>query len=293
QVINKNPIVISTWKHGMAANEVAIKALQSEETALDAVEAGVMVSESDPQVTSVGYGGLPDRNGNVTLDACIMDHLGNCGGVAFLQHIKNPVAVARLVMEKTDHVLLAGEGALRFALANGFEQEELLTETSVIRWKKWVAEKKDDQLKIDNANHDTIGMLGQDQHGNLSGACTTSGLAWKVYGRIGDSPIIGAGLYVDNEYGAASATGKGEAVIKMAGSFLVVEFMRQGKSPKLACRLACERIIEQQPGHKDFQVGFIALNKAGETGAYALHKDFQYAKATSQSNSLFDSEYLE
>ena len=292
-MINTEPIVISTWKHGLAANEEAIKSLHAGHNALDAVETGVMVSESDPTVSSVGLGGLPDQDGKVTLDACIMDHLGKCGGVAFLEHIKNPISVARLVMEKTDHVLLAGEGALQFALANGFSKEQLLTEASVARWKKWAAEKKDDRLKIDNANHDTIAMLAQDKNGNLSGACTTSGLAWKLHGRVGDSPIIGAGLYVDNQHGAAGATGRGEAVIKMAGSFLVVEFMRHGKSPILACRMACERIIEQQPDHKDFQVGFIALNKAGEFGAYALHEKFEYAVASTEKNELCDSEYVE
>lgn len=284
------PIVISTWEHGLAANEKAYELLSSGKTALDAVEAGVRVSESDPEVTSVGYGGYPDREGNVTLDACIMDETGNCGSVAFLKNIKNPISVARLVMENTPHIMLAGAGALEFALANGFKEEDLLTPKAKLAWEKWLNEHAT-PLTPDKNNHDTIGMIALDSFGNLSGACTTSGLAWKLHGRVGDSPIIGAGLFVDNEVGGAAATGKGEAVIKIAGTHLVVEFMRQGKTPEEACKLAVERIIKKQKDHKEFQVGFIAMNKYGEVGAYSISKGFQYA-VYQKENQLIDSKFI-
>lgn len=289
------PVVISTWKHGIPANEKAWEILSAGGRALDAVEQGVRVSEADPKVTSVGLGGLPDREGNVTLDACIMDEHGNCGSVAFLKGIKHPISVARLVMEKTPHIMLVGDGALKFALENGFKQEELLTEEARNEWIKW----KNEQIRktgtnkanLNDENHDTISMLAIDLNGNISGACTTSGLAWKYYGRVGDSPIIGAGLYCDNEVGAAGATGRGEAVIKIAGSFLIVELMRNGMSPFDACREAVTRIIRKQNDYMDFQVGFIALNKYGETGAYSIHKGFEYALYSRNVNKLIEAEY--
>ncbi|MCL4117829.1 UNVERIFIED_CONTAM: hypothetical protein GTU68_065574 [Idotea baltica] len=273
------PVVISTWRHGLAANEAAWKLLADGGRALDAVEAGVRVSESDPKVSSVGVGGLPDASGHVTLDACIMNENGDCGSVACLQDIENPISVARFVMEKTPHVMLVGEGAKRFALANGMKEKKLLTPGAVKAWKKWKAKHPDavKQGEINIENHDTIGMVAIDSAGNLSGACTTSGLAWKLPGRVGDSPIIGAGLYVDNEVGAASATGVGEAVIRAVGSFLVVELMRQGKSPQEACRLATERVIEKNPNWKEFQVGFIAIDKLGRVGSYCIQPGFDYA----------------
>jgi len=271
----EKPIVISTWKHGLAANEAAWVILNNNGNALDAVEKGVRVSESDPEVSSVGYGGLPDRDGNVTLDACIMDHNGNCGSVAFLEHIMNPISVARMVMEKTPHIMLAGKGALDFALSNGFKKQNLLTPEAKLRWEDWLqSENFHPEPNIDN--HDTIGMLALDNHGNICGACTTSGLAWKYHGRVGDSPIIGAGLFVDNESVGACATEKGESVIKIAGCHLIVELMRQGKSPFSACKLAVERIITKQNDHKSFQVGFLAINKNGETGAFSISKGFEY-----------------
>jgi N4-(beta-N-acetylglucosaminyl)-L-asparaginase len=281
------PIVVSTWNHGLPANEAAWKVLQAGGRALDAVEAGVRVPEADPLVTTVGYGGFPDREGKVTLDACIMDEEGNCGSVAFLQHIMHPISVARQVMEKTPHIMLVGNGALQFALANGFKKENLLTPTAQKAWKEWL---KTSQYKplINVENHDTISMLALDQKGNLSGACTTSGAAWKMHGRVGDSPIIGAGLYVDNEIGGACATGLGEAVIKMVGSHLVVELMRQGRSPQEACEAAVNRIVTRQKNFKDLQVGFLALNKAGEAGAYAIHGGFNYAVHNGRKNSLLD-----
>ncbi len=272
------PIVISTWTHGLAANTAAWKILESGGTALDAVESGVRESEADPAVDSVGLGGLPDRDGNVTLDACIMDERGRCGSVAFLSQIKHPISVARRVMEKTPHVMLVGEGALQFAVAEGFAKENLLTESSRQAWEKWKETKHKATPKPGSVkDHDTIGMVALDAKGNLSGACTTSGLAWKMHGRVGDSPIIGAGLYVDNEVGAASATGVGEAVIRAVGSFLVVEFMRQGKTPQEACRLAIERVTQKTANWRDIQVGFIALDKQGRVGGYSIQHGFEYA----------------
>lgn len=276
---SNRPVVISTWRHGLAANEAAWKILSKGGRALDAVEAGVRESESDPSVSSVGFGGLPDASGQVTLDACIMDEKGDCGSVAFLHDIENPISVARMVMEKTPHVMMVGDGAKKFALANGFKEKELLTDKSRAEWEKWKAEHPDaiKHWEINVENHDTIGLVAIDAQGNLSGACTTSGLAWKLPGRVGDSPIIGAGLYVDNEVGAASATGVGEAVIRAVGSFLVVELMRQGHSPQDACRLATERVISKNPNWKEFQVGFIALDKQGRVGGYCIQPGFDYA----------------
>ena len=271
------PLVISTWQHGLAANAIAWEILNKKGSALDAVEKGVMDSESDPKNTTVGLGGTPDRDGHVTLDACIMDEHGNCGSVAFLEHIENPIAVARKVMENTPHVMLVGEGALRFALENGFKKTNLLTEESRLAWEKWKKNSKY-ETPVNIENHDTIGMLAIDTNGNLSGACTTSGMGYKMNGRVGDSPIIGAGLFVDNEIGGAVATGVGELVMRTCGSFLVVENMRRGMSPEKACKAAVERIIaKHQKSMKDMQVGFIAINKAGKYGGYSLHKGFDYA----------------
>ena len=281
------PIVVSTWNHGLAANEAAWKVLNAQGRALDAVETGVKVSEADPKINTVGYGGFPDREGKVTLDACIMDETGNCGSVAFLQNIKHPISVARLVMEKTPHVFLVGEGAQQLALANGFKKENLLTPEAAKAWKEWLKTSKYKPV-INAENHDTISMLAIDAKGNMSGACTTSGAAWKMHGRIGDSPIIGAALFVDNEVGGACATGLGEAVIKMVGSHLVVELMRQGRSPQEACKAAVERIIKKQKDYKNLQVGFLAMNKAGEVGAYSIQSGFNYAVHNGQQNKLID-----
>jgi len=294
-VANRNikkeiPVVISTWKHGLPANDKAWEVLTNGGRALDAVEQGVRVPESDPNVTSVGYGGLPDRDGKVTLDSCIIDETGNCGSVGCIQNIKNPISVARLVMEKTPHVMLVGEGATNFALENGFKLQNLLTEKSKQRWEKWLQNSK--YIPKIEENHDTIGMVAVDKRGNLSGACTTSGLAWKYHGRVGDSPIIGAGLFVDNEVGGAAATGVGEAVMKTLGTFLIVEQMRMGKSPQEACEIAIERIVKKVPDYKNIQVGFIAVNKFGQTGAYSLRKGFEYALYQQGRNQLVDSKYF-
>jgi len=289
------PIVLSTWNFGIKANEEAWKILKNKGRALDAVEAGVKIPEGDPNERSVGYGGRPDRDGRVTLDACIMDENANIGSVACLEHIKHPISVARMVMEKTPHVMLVGEGALQFALSQGFVKENLLLEESEKEWKEWL---KTSQYKpIANIeNHDTIGMIALDSDGNLSGACTTSGMAFKMHGRVGDSPIIGAGLYVDNEIGAATATGHGEEVIRISGCHLVVELMRQGKSPQKACEEAVARIVKltkrRNKELKDIQVGFIALNKKGEYGSYCVQGGFNYAVHDESGNRLIDAAYF-
>lgn len=284
--INK-PLVISTWEHGIPANEAAWKILFTNGNALDAVESGVMVPEADPNVRTVGLGGYPDREGKVTLDACIMDKNSNCGAVAFLEDIKHPISVARKVMEDTPHIMLVGEGALQFALSKGFQKENLLTPQSAQDWKEWLKKSKYKPV-INIENHDTIGMLALDSNGDLAGACTTSGTAYKMNGRVGDSPIIGAGLFVDNEIGAATATGVGEEVIRIVGSHLVVELMRQGNSPENACKLAVERIIKKQKDVKNLQVGFIALNKNGEYGGYCIQKGFNYAVQDQSGKKLID-----
>ncbi len=289
------PIVLSTWNFGLQANEAAWEILKKKGRALDAVETGVKLTEADPAERSVGYGGRPDRDGRVTLDACIMDEFSNIGAVACLEHIKHPVSVARAVMEKTPHVMLAGEGALQFALSQGFQKENLLVEISEKEWKEWLKTSQY-QPKVNIENHDTIGMIALDAQGNLSGACTTSGMAYKMHGRIGDSPIIGAGLYVDNEVGAATATGHGEEVIRITGCHLVVELMRQGESPQKACEEAVLRIVKltEKRGKnlKDIQVGFIALNKKGQYGSYCVQGGFNYAVYDEKGNRLIDANYF-
>ena len=279
-----NPIVLSTWKHGIPANDAAWKILKNGGSALDAVETGAKVPEADPESSSVGFGGLPDEQGKVTLDACIMDHTGNCGSVAFIQNIKHPISVARKVMEETKHVMLAGEGARQFAVSKGFEEMDLLTDVSRKKWEEW---KKKQFKQTPHDTHDTISVLAQDSEGNLSGACTTSGWAYKLHGRVGDSPIIGAGLYVDNEIGCAAATGLGEEVIKTTGSFLVVELMRQGYEPTKACEEALRRVIKRHNGNPDFQIAYIAIRKDGVIGSACLKWTFEYALAQEKKNKLY------
>jgi N4-(beta-N-acetylglucosaminyl)-L-asparaginase len=295
-VLTGRPVVISTWDTGRAANEGAWEVLSRNGTALDAVEAGVKVTESSMNCC-VGLGANPDRDGYVTLDASIMDHQWNCGSVGFIERIKHPISVARRVMEKTPHVMLVGVGAQEFAVAEGFPLEPAgLSEDAKKSYEQWL--KKSEYkpvINIENSkgdhaaaaparlangewNHDTIGMVAMDAAGNLSGSCTTSGMGFKMRGRLGDSPIIGAGLFVDNEVGAVTATGQGEDVIRICGSHAVVELMRQGLSPEQACKATVEKIIRiKGEKAKDIQVAFIALNKKGETGAYAIQKGFSYA----------------
>jgi N4-(beta-N-acetylglucosaminyl)-L-asparaginase len=270
------PLVMATWDN-RKATQAAWEVLKSGGRSLDAVEAGARVPEADPEDTSVGYGGFPDRDGNVTLDACIMDEFGNAGCVTFLQEIKHAVSVARKVMEKTPHVILSGTGALQFALSEGFVRENLLTEKARLAWERW---KKTSLYKpvINIERHDTIGIVAMDAARRLAGACTTSGMAFKMHGRVGDSPIIGAGLFVDNEVGAAACTGLGELVLKTLGSFLLVEEMRRGKHPQSAAETAVKRIIQKYPeAVKDAQVGFVAIDKKGRHGAYSIHPGFNYA----------------
>ena len=278
-----NPVICSTWNFGLPANELAWKVLDNGGKAMDAAEAGARHAESDQENSSVGFGGLPDEKGNVTLDACVMDSTGNAGSVAFLQNIKHPVSVARKVMEETKHVMLVGEGARQFAFSKGFEEINLLTEQSEKDWKKWLKERRE---MTPHETHDTLSVLVQDKMGDLAGACTTSGWAYKMHGRVGDSPIIGAGLFVDNEIGCAAATGLGEEVIKTTGSFLVVEFMRQGYDPTKACEEALNRVIKAHNGNPDFQIGYIALRKDGEIGSACLKWSFEYALARGGENKL-------
>jgi N4-(beta-N-acetylglucosaminyl)-L-asparaginase len=312
------PFVISTWKHGLAANEKAFEILNSGGNSLDAVEQGVKVSEDNPDVLSVGYGGLPDNEGRVTLDAAIMDWKARIGAVVFLEHIKNPISVARMILENTEHIVLAGDGAYKYALLNGFRSESLLTEKSIGKYKEWRASnsgksqeyhtedfelrpltlKEKKKLGInDDGNHDTIGMVAIDKDGHISASCTTSGTAWKLHGRVGDSPIVGAGLYVDGEVGGAVSTGRGEECIRACGSFLTVEMMRLGKSPQEACEIAAKRVIKLNLlSHKNrdsnYQVGFVAINNKGEYGAYSVKEGFEYALYKDGKNELFKSKFV-
>ena len=283
------PLVIATWKTDLAV-ETAAEVLEKGGSALDAVEQGCRIEEANEKGQSVGKGGLPDRDGDVTLDACIMDEKGNYGAVLGVKNIKHVISVARKVMEDTPHVMLVGEGAEKFAVTKGFERENLLTEASKKAWENWKI-KSEYKPIINIENHDTIGMLAIDKNGDISGACTTSGLAYKMAGRVGDSPIIGGGLFVDNEIGGASATGLGEEVLKTVGSF--VELMRQGKSPQEACEEAIGRIVNK-PGKdfKNFQVGYIAVNKKGETGAYSIHEWFSYNIYKDKENKNIKSDYF-
>ena len=297
------PVAIATWDAGMDANKAAWTILSNGGAALDAVEKGVMQTE-DTLSCCVGLGGNPDRDGKVTLDACIMDHQFNCGSVAFLERIKHPISVARRVMERTPHVMLVGEGAQQFAITEGFHLEpQKLSDDAEKAYKEWLKTSKyDPQINREQKghgpsapaflpdgtfNHDTIAMLAIDKFGNLSGSCTTSGMGFKMRGRVGDSPIIGSGLFVDNEVGACAATGQGEDIIRVAGSHSVVEMMRHGYSPEMACKKVIERIIKiKKQDAQKIQVAFIAINNNGIVGAYAIHKGFNYALKTNSGEKL-------
>jgi N4-(beta-N-acetylglucosaminyl)-L-asparaginase len=303
-----NPVVISTWDAGLEANKAAWEVLSTGGRALDAVEKGVMVTEASINCC-VGLGGNPDREGRVTLDACIMDDQYNCGSVAFLERIKHPISVARRIMEKTPHVMLVGDGAQQFAIAEGFPLESgELSPDAKKAYETWLKKSEYKPVinienkghgpfaptQFDNGewNHDTIGMVAMDAKGNLSGSCTTSGMGFKMRGRLGDSPIIGAGLFVDNEVGACTATGQGEDVIRVAGSHSVIEAMRSGLSPEAACKKIIERIARiKKEKAKDIQVAFIAINKKGVVGAYALHKGFNYAVRTTKGEQLINAKH--
>lgn len=287
----KYPLVIATWDV-QESTYAAWQVLQQGKSALDAIEQGCRVEEANAEGQSVGIGGLPDSDGNVTLDACIMDSKGNYGAVVYLQNILHPISVARKVMEDTPHVILAGKGAEKFAIEQGFQPTNLLTEKSKKEWEVW---KQTSEYKpiINIENHDTIGMLAIDKNGNIAGGCTTSGLAYKMPGRVGDSPIIGSGLFIDNEIGGATATGLGEEVLKTVGSFLIVELMRQGKSPQQACEEAIGRIIKKNPDYKDFQVGYIAINKKGQTGYYSIHDGFSVTKYQDDRNENIPTDFYD
>ena len=274
--LNFTPMVrsISTWKT-TEANQKAGQMLDKGEHALDAAVAGVAIEEENPKNTTVGYGGAPDRTGKVTLDACVMNHLGDCGSVVAVENIVNVARLAKDVMEKTPHVMLSGKGAEEFAISQGYKKTDLLTDKSKKEWEEWLKD-QDYRPIINIENHDTIGMLCIDKNNNLSGACTTSGLAYKMKGRVGDSPIIGSGLFIDNKIGGAVATGLGEEVVKTVGSFLVVELMRQGLSPQEACEKAVKRIISNNSQENKFQVAYIAMNKKGEVGSYSIEPGFTY-----------------
>ncbi len=285
---------VSTWSHGKIANERAMAVLNEKSELLSSVEEGVRIVESDPDGRSVGLGGLPDNSGRVTLDACIMRGDGASGSVGALHNIEHPISVARAVMEKTQHVMLVGDGARKFALDQGFPNKELLVPETRRDYENW---KKQEELKlppVNHENHDTIGLIGMDENGKMAGACTTSGWAYKMPGRLGDSPIIGAGLFVDEEAGAATASGLGESIIQVAGCHLVVELMRQGMSPHDACKEAVTRISRKHSkwNKESLQACFIALRKDGSVGAYALKKGFQYVVTDDEGSEILDAPYL-
>lgn len=280
--------IVSTWDFGAAANMAALAMLNAGKTPLDAVEAGARVPEADPANHSVGYGGYPDRDGHVTLDAIIMDEDGRVGAVAALEDIVHAISVARLVMEKTPHTLLVGEGARRFAIARGMQPADLLTPEAEKAWREWLETAKYEPVaNIENRrpgapgsklDHDTIGILARARDGRMAGACTTSGMAFKMRGRVGDSPQCGSGLFVEKGVGAATATGAGEEVTRIAGTARVVASMRAGLSPQAACEEAVKHIARLRgDAIKGVQVGFLALGSDGEAGAFALLPGFTYA----------------
>ena len=309
--IYRKPLVVSTWDSGIRANAAAWEVLKKGGSAIDSVEQAGRQAEAEPSCC-VGLDAYPDRDGFVTLDASIMDHKGGCGSVVFMQHIKHPISVARMVMEKTKHVLLAGDGATQFAIENGFERMPTkLSADAEKAWKEWL--KKSEYKPVVNIenrkpggsvalaapvrfddgsfNHDTMGTIALDGRGDLSGACTTSGMAFKMHGRVGDSPIVGAGLYVDNAVGAATSSGVGEEVIRICGTHTVIEAMRYGKSPTEACKVAVMRIVDRdRTAAKDLQVGFVDISKKGEIGAYAIQKGFTYSVTNAEINKTLPSD---
>lgn len=311
------PIVISTWNNGREVNREAWKILSQKGRALDAVEAGARYVE-DTIDCCIGLGGYPDRDGIVTLDACIMDEKANCGSVGAIEQIKHPVSVARKIMETTPHIMLVGNGARQFALENGFPKESKeLSPSAKNAYEQWLKKSEyKPEINIENkttgeidrknngpfappffddgsVNHDTMGLVAMDKSGNMSGAVTTSGMAFKIHGRVGDSPIIGAGLFVDNEVGAATSSGLGEEVIRICGSHVVVEYMRHGLSPEAACRKAIERIINRDMKRaKTLQVAFLALNKNGQYGAYAVQKGFVFAVKNNNEEKIIPAKYF-
>jgi isoaspartyl peptidase/L-asparaginase-like protein (Ntn-hydrolase superfamily) len=291
--LKDSPLVISTWIHGMEANAGAWTILGEGGTALDAVQKGVAVTESDMNNRSVGLAGRPDRDGHVTLDACIMDHDSRCGSVAFLEDIQHPIDVARAIMDKTPHVMLVGEGAQKWALENGFSKVDFEVPIPEVQkdYENWLI-KSEYKTGVNVENHDTIGMLALDASGRMAGACTTSGMAYKIRGRVGDSPIIGAGLFIDGDVGGATASGVGEAMIRTAGCSAVVESMRRGASPEEACYDIVQRILKKHPGVEGMQVGFLAMNMQGEYGGFSVYNGFNYALRSKDRNEMVDAKYM-
>lgn len=285
--------MISTWSHGLEANRAGWEKLKSGGTSLDAVEAGARQTESDVKNRSVGIGGMPDREGHVTLDACIMDWESNCGSVGYLEGIAHPISVAKHIMQNTPHVMIVGAGAKQYALKHGFETIKTPLPEVKKEWEKWKKEQAAIAKKpaINHENHDTIGLLAIDEAGRISGACTTSGWAYKLPGRLGDSPIIGSGLFVDQEVGGAVATGLGESIIRIAGSHAVVELMRQGKSPEQACKEIVERLIRKHKDMTGLQCAFIAINTKGEVGGFSVYNGFNYALKTKDRDELIDTPF--
>lgn len=301
--------------NGMRATEKAMDILKAGGDPLDAVIAGVNIVEDDPNDMSVGYGGLPNAEGVVELDASVMyGPAHTAGAVASLQNIKNPSKVARLVMERTPHVLLVGEGALKFARAQGFKEENLLTKKAREAWLKWKNSLRDKTAWIPPHvqkfpaelqgvlwTYGTINCIALDGGGRLAGVTTTSGLSYKLAGRVGDSPIIGAGLYVDNEIGAAGSTGLGEANLQTCASFRVVDLMGRGLSPEEACLKVCETVAQKArlwprfhdtEGRPNFGLHFYALNKKGQYGSAGIFEGGTYAVHDGTENKLRDSAYV-
>lgn len=308
---------MSTWKHGFQPNRVVHELLSKGQPALDALEAGAKYCEADLTCMSVGRGGIPDDQGTVTLDASIMDHQGNCGAVCFVQHYENAISLARRVMEKTGYIMLAGSGAEKFAETQGFERTELLTDKARNLYEQWRAHPNRVRVRLRrategeheytfeeitdsgmtqeidrdslNESHDTIGLIGFDQEGRLAGACTTSGLAFKKHGRVGDSPIIGAGLFVDGGIAAAVATGNGEFVMRACSTFHIVEQIRQGIEPDVALETAIARIQRDPHINPDVQVGLMVIRADGVWSARSLRQGFQFSVATDKKgNTLYD-----
>ncbi|MFW6293861.1 MAG: N(4)-(beta-N-acetylglucosaminyl)-L-asparaginase [Spirochaetota bacterium] len=269
-----NPCIISTWTHGEAANRAGWVALARGASALDSVELAVKTAEADPSVRSVGLGGFPDRDGRVTLDAAIMDHRFRCGAVAGLEHVMHAVSVARAVMESTTHVMIAGAGALEFALSRGFVKERLITSETLRIYEERHERNATPVANIEN--HDTISTLALDSDGRIAGACTTSGLTGRLHGRVGDSPIIGAGLYIDGDIGGAAATGLGELAVRVAASSMAVERMRLGATPQEACGYVINFIRTRLEPSDSQQLALIAIAPDGRTGADALLAGFSY-----------------
>jgi N4-(beta-N-acetylglucosaminyl)-L-asparaginase len=311
--IAKGPLIVSSY-NGLPATKMAMKMIIDGADAIDAVISGVNIVEDDPEDMSVGFGGLPNEEGVVELDSCCMHGpTHNAGAVAAIQNIKNPSKVAKLVMDRTDHVLLAGRGALKFAKAHGFKEENLLTEKARKAWLKWKENRdnKDDWFPAEMDEkirseadipftYGTITCLALDLNNNISGVTTTSGLSYKIPGRIGDSPIIGAGLYVDNEVGACGSTGRGEENLKNLTSFLVVEFMRQGLSPLEACKAGIRRVIKnaihksliKENGKPNFNIRFYALNKKGDFGSASIYGPHKFSVHDGKENSHHKGHYL-